>query len=71
METNIYIFKENLKLIINCCVDQMCSFQTQVDRLDTLILSEVHQGQFGVIREEDEDVPVSERLSKASTDRVR
>ena len=70
IETNIYIFKENLKLVVNCCVDQMCGHQTQSDRLDKLILKEAHQGHFSAIREEEEDGPISEGVSKTSTDKA-
>ena len=70
METNIYIFKENIKLIINCCVDQMCNYQTASEKIDSALLKEVHQGYFSAIKEEDEDVPASEGISKTSTDKV-
>lgn len=44
----------------------MCAYQTQTDKLDNLILNEVHQGDFSAIKEEEEDMPGSEYVSKES-----
>lgn len=57
-------------MVVNSSIDQMCTFQTKADKLDNLILEEVHEGYFSAIKEEDEDMPGSEGYSKNSTDNI-
>lgn len=59
-----------MKLILNSCVDQMCSIQMQASHLDDLILKESNRGYFSAIREEEEDLAASDRFSKNSKEMV-
>lgn len=65
MHTNVFIFRENLKLIINCCIDQLCTQQLNSDVLDGLV-NKGYQEPITAIREEDEKGQVSEGISRNS-----
>ena len=66
IEANLYIYKENVKLIINSCVDNICLFQTDSPRLDNRILKELNKGQIAEIKEVDEEEGVSELFNSNS-----
>lgn len=66
LESNLYIFKENLKLILVNAVDQVWNVRTQQDKLDNFILKEMHRGSFAEITEVDEDNYRSNMVSKKS-----
>lgn len=63
----MFIFKENLKLILNCCVDQLCVQQLNSEVIDAL-MTRGYQEQITAIKEEDEEGQASEGISKNSGD---
>lgn len=66
LETNIYIFKENIKIILNNCVDQIWGMYMQKDFVDNFILKEVYKAKNSIIEEIDEENFTSENKSQTS-----
>ena len=69
LETNIYIFKENIKLILNNCVDQIWGIYMQKDFVENFILKEVYKGKNSIIEEADEDNFNSENKSQLTNEK--
>ena len=56
IESNIYVFKENMKLILNSAIDQICINETVSGKLENLLIKEYNKGIFEEIIEVDESV---------------
>ena len=69
LETNLFIFKENLKLILFNSVDQIWNDSMQHKKLDQFIIKEINRGSFAEIIEVDEDKYMSNVISKRSIDK--
>lgn len=63
LQTNMFIFKENLKLITEFCVDQLCAQQLD-GRLVESLMDRLDDESIGEIKEEDEEVHMSDPPSR-------
>ena len=71
IEANLYIYKENIKLILNSCVDNVCIYQTSQTQMDNDILKEINKGKIEEIQEEDnEDGNISDAFNSHSNSKV-
>lgn len=67
----MYIYKENIKLILNSCVDNVCIYQTSQTQMDNDILKEINKGKIEEIQEEDnEDGNISDAFNSHSNSKV-
>ena len=55
IETNIFIFKENLKLIINCCLDKIHAEITTTEYINFFLYRDAKEMTYGEIKEVDEE----------------
>jgi len=55
IETNLYIFKENLKILLNSLVEQLWGKNIRQESLDNLILKSINKSPIEEIIEEDEN----------------
>ena len=56
IESNLYVFKENIKIIIGSVVDQICISETQSGKIEHLLLKEYNKSKFEEIIEVDESI---------------
>lgn len=56
IESNLYIFKENIKIIISSVVDQICLSETQGGRIEHMLIKEYNKSKFEEIVEVDESM---------------
>lgn len=54
IESNLYVFKENLKLMLGSVVDQICLAETTSGKIENALIKEFNRGKFEEIAEEDE-----------------
>lgn len=59
----MYIFKENLKVLLGCSVDQLWAKLVSQDRLDNIILKEMYKGPVDEIKEVEDENLISESIS--------
>lgn len=69
IEANIYIYKENMKVILNSCVDNVCLFETDPIKLENDIRKAFDGNDIGRIDEAEEDDEAS-HSSKNHTPRL-
>ena len=67
IETNIYIFKENIKVLLGSIVEQLWAKNVLPDHLDNIIIKEVNKGTVDEIKEVEEEYRVTESMSHSGT----
>ena len=70
LETNLYIFKENIKLILNNCVEQVWGFCMKNEYLDNLIFEEKNKNQLLLITELDEENEITEKSGFEKSEKI-
>lgn len=55
LESNLFVFKENVKVLFNFTMDKVLDDIIKPDNLNQLILKEMHQGEFNEIEELEEE----------------
>lgn len=71
VETNIYIFKENIKVLLSSIVDQLWAKNVLKDNLDQMIIKETNRSVVDEIVEVEDDNCNTESLSQSVTNLVR
>lgn len=54
IESNLRVFKENMKIIIGSVLDQICAIETSSSKIEQLLIKENNKGTFEEIKEVDE-----------------
>ena len=68
LETNLFIFKENLKMIFTSVLDQIWNIEMKPEKLSNFVLKEANKGQFAEITEVDEEDYPSHKESRRSSE---
>lgn len=66
LETNMQVYKENLKLIFTNAIDNVTNFEMSKKNLDNFIIKQANKGKFDEIKEEEENNSLSQGVSKFS-----
>lgn len=71
VETNIYIFKENIKILLGSIVEQLWTKNTYKDNLDQIIIKEMNKGPIDEIKEVDDENNNTDSVCYSATNLVR
>lgn len=70
IETNLYIFKENVKVLLLSLVEQVWSRSVKTEQLDNIILKAINKSPIEEIVEVDDENQNTESMSLSATNKV-
>lgn len=67
----MYIFKQNIKVLLGCIVEQLWSKNMTSDHLDSILAKEINKGSVTEIKEVDEEYQVTDSMFGSSMVQVK